>query len=532
MKALNIYFLSQMDDEEYFSQYETALSGGKELHTVKTHEQASLRALVRALSAYDLPPECYDGFFFSFVISHISKEFDLLKIADDHSKILNIELKSQYIEEERIAKQLLQNRYYLRHISGKIFSYTYILSSGTLCRLGDDEKLHGCSFTELCEDIKGFSGYVERDIDALFRADDFLISPCNTPDKFLSHSYFLTTQQNDFKAQIVTLAGTELWENEDAVNAAGLAAIPASAEPEGRNGVFISITGSPGTGKTLLLYDLACDLSAGTLAAIIHCGPISDSHRYLDSKMDRTDIFSSSDIARLLTAGGKRYSLILVDESQRLERKEFEIIRNYVRAAGAACIFSFDSRQILYAPDESLQIVKDIQDISAKVLRLSGRIRTSKELSSFIITLFSQKRRTNIYDYGCVQVIYARSVSETLSFVRYYLDRGFDYISYDSMYDLPTRESADRPSGGSHVYSAYQVIGQEFDAVLMVMDRRFYYDDNGDLNACQKSGDPFLYREMLFQGISRAREKLTVIVCGDPELFARINSIKLPPQTD
>ena len=107
MKALNICFLAQMEDEDFFSEYETALSRSMEMHVVKIHEQESLRSLVRCMEECGLPLCAYDGFFLSFVISHISKEFDLLKIADDHSRILNIELKSQDIGQDRIRKQLV-----------------------------------------------------------------------------------------------------------------------------------------------------------------------------------------------------------------------------------------------------------------------------------------------------------------------------------------------------------------------------------------------------------------------------------------
>ena len=51
-----------------------------------------------------------DNFFYDFSIPHISKEFDLLKIYEDDC-IVNIELKSREVEEEKIKKQLEKNKF-------------------------------------------------------------------------------------------------------------------------------------------------------------------------------------------------------------------------------------------------------------------------------------------------------------------------------------------------------------------------------------------------------------------------------------
>ena len=49
--------------------------------------------------------------FFIHTIAHISKEFDLLKVSSNRKRILNIELKSEDVGEERIKtatkKQIL-----------------------------------------------------------------------------------------------------------------------------------------------------------------------------------------------------------------------------------------------------------------------------------------------------------------------------------------------------------------------------------------------------------------------------------------
>ena len=56
--------------------------------------------------------ELYSGFIFGYTIPQLNKEFDLLKITE--SKCINIELKSKEISEDKIKKQLLLNKHYLR----------------------------------------------------------------------------------------------------------------------------------------------------------------------------------------------------------------------------------------------------------------------------------------------------------------------------------------------------------------------------------------------------------------------------------
>lgn len=489
MKAFNLYFLSRIDDEECFSEYATTLSSIPQLHTVKSHEQASLRALTAKLTEQGLDLGCYDGFFLSFVINHISKEFDLLKIAADRSAVLNIELKSRFTDEERIQKQLIQNRYYLRHISGKIFSYTYVLSTDTLFTLGDDQQLTSCDFDSLGRVMKSFEGFYSSDIESLFGADDFLISPGNTPEKFLSHSYFLTTQQLDFKSQIMGCIESHRRDKNEG----------------GREerGCFLSLTGSHGTGKTLLLYDIASDLSRDMQVCLVHCGPISQGHLYLDEHIKNLSVIPSVSLSE--TQMKDSCDLILVDEAQRFSRQQFEFLRDYVMENDICCVFSFDFTQVLYSPEISRCIVSEMQDISGAICKLSGKIRSNKELSSFIISLFDLKRRTNIYNYDCVNVVYARDDRDAELFKDYYCGKGYRFIDPESV---------------------SEVIGNEFNSVLMLMDDSFYYDPEGKLQA-EKGGDSELARAQLFQGISRARERICIIVKSAPKLFRSINCIKL-----
>lgn len=129
----------------------------------------SLSALVEQLIAKGLGVSDFDGFFFSYTIEHISKEFDLIRLSGDKSSILNIELKSTDVAQSKIEKQLRQNLYYLRHIAKDIRSYTYVSSSNTLYKLDvsqidpqDDDAYHYTSYSAYKNEEYGLSDPDEK----------------------------------------------------------------------------------------------------------------------------------------------------------------------------------------------------------------------------------------------------------------------------------------------------------------------------------------------------------------------------------
>ena len=142
---MNLYLLTRALGEEDFSRLARELTGEVRYRKYSRHEAESLRALIGHIEGALRKREVsgrncvsfLDGFYFSYTIAHISKEFDLLKISGDGECVLNIELKSEDIETDRIARQLAQNRYYLSHISKSIYSFTYVMQTNTLYSYND-----------------------------------------------------------------------------------------------------------------------------------------------------------------------------------------------------------------------------------------------------------------------------------------------------------------------------------------------------------------------------------------------------------
>jgi hypothetical protein len=69
-----------------------------------------------------------------------------------------------------------------------------------------------------------------------------------------------------------------------------------------------------------------------------------------------------------------------------------------------------------------------------------------------------------------------------------------------------------------------RLIAEEYEKVLVVLDEDYYYDDSRYL--CSRSGSTDAIR-ILYEGLSRTRENLCLIVKGNRELFSQVLSIRL-----
>ena len=200
MRPVNLYLLTRDMDKNTYTEFENILSARKERMQIKEHEFGSLRRLVDILQEKGVTIAQLDGFFYSYTIRQIGKEFDLLKI-DAPNRVLNIELKSMSVTEEKIERQLLKNKYYLGTLADRLDMYTYVEETDSLYTL-QDNVLKKAEFSELVCAVKSFFEYGTDNPDKLLQAKNYLISPLNMPKEFLEGRYFLTQQQEMINLKI------------------------------------------------------------------------------------------------------------------------------------------------------------------------------------------------------------------------------------------------------------------------------------------------------------------------------------------
>lgn len=503
MKSINIFLLTRNRDLKICSEYENICSGRNKKLSIKEHEYESLCKMVDELEKNKVAIADMEGVHFSFSISQISKEFDLLKIKKGRM-VLNIELKSEMVERERIKKQLLENQYYLKHIAMNIKSFIYVADKNQFFMLRE-ETLEECDISELVSVLKTFEEY-DEDISRLFNAKDFLISPLNTPQEFLNAQYFLTDAQKEIRKDIISNAKKE------------------------KHHRFLGITGKAGTGKTLLLYDLARNLGKIGPVCIIHCGIFCDGHYFLKNKLHNVNIMEAKELN--LTEEGleeviekiKDYRFILVDETQRIYENSFRLICKVVSQYDLIGIFSYDDFQTLSKSEENSRIVEKIHELEEfQEKRLTTKIRTNKEMAAFIEKLLNLNAGTEKgFRYEKIDILCADSIEEGKEIIKYYnKEKNYTFIEYTkSGYH---KSNLDLYHGD---INTHRVIGQEYDNVIIVMDDNFMYSDDGRLKTREHPNSNYLFYKLFFQGVSRAREKLCIVVVNNSELFRKILNIK------
>lgn len=497
---INIYTLSRIQEEDEFNIIKRHSSCCKTISQTQYHEIESLRMLSDAFVKKEVAISELDGFFYAFHIPHIGKEFDLLRFTDD--SCLNIELKSSSVPEEQIKSQLIKNRHYLGHIGRRMLLYSVITDKMTCYKLALNNELHPVRFDEIVNKVQETAETYVEDIDSLFRASDYLISPLNHPNRFVQGEYFLTQAQEQIKKNILTHA------------------YDSSAS------IFFHLTGKPGTGKSLLLYDLAKTLSKEKKTLIIHCGKLTEGQKTIQKAVSQLNIIPAA-LLRSDEFSIEEYRYILIDESHRIYPSQFESICNSVKNNHQICVFSSDPEQILSSSEKRHEIVKKIKELPLDgEYILSEKIRTNEELYSFITCVKNLNHRPRVFfNYSNVDINYANTTKEAQYMLEYYRNKGFTFINYS------------KSNYGASPYSIYEedfdthhVIGQEFDKVVMLLDSSFFYDDNGILRGIPHPTPDYLYPNLFYQGITRVREKLALIIVNAPQLFEQIVSIVQPSE--
>jgi hypothetical protein len=488
LKRINLKSIVQAKDSLEKASFEGFLKHyGIEIRDAEIDD---LKSLINSLGDIGCNIGALDRFYVGYTIPQIGKEFDLLRFGE--KSILNIELKSK-CSEEKVKKQLLRNKYYLSFIGKKIRAFTYVSESQELYFLGDDDQLENVKIEYLVEVLNNQAISDLEVPDELFDPSDYLVSPFNSTDRFLAGEYFLTSQQEDIKNQIVN-------------------SLASPSRP-----LFISVKGSAGTGKTLLTYDIVkYAIENKKKPLIIHCGQLNSGHNELIRNgwvITPINGYGNYDLAR--------YDLIVIDEAQRIYPNQLDAIIEKVEQGKCCCIFSYDKLQTLANWEEERDVSAKIESIKPiSEYKLSEKIRTNSEIAAFIKMLFSNKRTNQLFSDGNIEVNYFNSNKDAKDYLN-----TLDESVWEILRFTPSQYYKEHHEQYSGVVSktSHEVIGQEFDSVVVTIDRFFSYDKDGNLIYTGNTYyDP---PKMLFQNITRTRKKLNLIILGNQELLNRCIAI-------
>ena len=461
MKSVSIYALTRKQNLSNLSRLEYHLSGREKPLKMRTWEINSMRALVDQLEKY--MPEVYRlRLFYSFQILRLGKEFDLLQVKKN--QIVNIELKSGAVSEDAIRRQLIQNRYYLSILGRPVRSYTYISSQNRLVRLTNHDHIVEAEWEQLCAELQEKSADFSGNLEDLFQAEWYLISPLTQPERFLKKEYFLTAQQKDIERQILKSIRI-------------------------KRGGYYHFSGLPGTGKTLLLYDIAMKLSGRQMVCMIHCGASGQEWKRLHERLRRIVWASDSQITTEMRLD--EYETVLVDEAHLLDK---ETLENIVEAAGKRpVIFTSDCEDQL-SPEEVDQSVKlgiaKLPEI--QTFRLTNRIRTNEEISSFVQNMMYIPDYKSGRRFPHVTVFYANDDQEAANLIQDAKKQGYQHLL----------ES--------------EVAEKAYDSVAIILDGNYFYDSKKYLRSKKRTV------RNLFHQLNSAKEKLMLIVKDNEPFYAML----------
>ena len=456
---------------------------------IRNKEVDDIQDLINNIIKVKKSIELLNEYYVGYKIPQIGKEFDLLRFGKDY--IINIEVKNQ-ANLDKVLKQLKKNKYYLSFLNKNIYTFSYIANEKKLYYLNENDELKVTNFQHLVKKLETQTIEKIHNLDNLFDPTNYLVSPFNTTEKFIENKYFLTQQQESFKKEILN----NITNNQTN---------------------FIAITGSAGTGKTLLTYDIAKTvMNNGKKTLIIHCGILNTGQEKLKEKHNWNIISIKDYQSQKLTD----YDLIILDEVQRIKLNQFKNIVKTIQENNMKCIFSYDKLQTLTIEEENNNIDSKINSLEHfKKYKLSEKIRTNTEIANFIKMFFNSKRNDLKVNGHNIYITYFNNINESKEFQQYLNTEGWIVIRFTpDLFKLRSYENFFINSISSH-----EVIGQEYDNVTVVIDRLFLYDKNGNL---QYSGNVYYHPvKMLFQNLTRVRKKLHIIIVNNEEILNRCLNI-------
>lgn len=445
-----------------------------------------------------------DGFYCGYLIERINKEFDLLRFCDD--TIINIELKSQFTTREKILHQMKMNYYYLKFLKRDIKIFTYVQNHGFYKYITKSDDMLSIDVSEVLECLQNNIVNFNIDPEKEFIPSNYLISPFNCTKDFINNEYFLTKDQNKTKEEINKV----LYNNKF---------------------MYFTISADAGTGKTLLMYDIAKELYNKNLnPIIIHCGKLNSGQNLLNKtynwKIRSISNVKESEIDSVIEGS----SVIFIDEAQRININQLEIIINKSIKDKIPIIFSYDTKQFL-RDGEKLDVSEYLNsnhlDIDLLSKTLTNKIRTNKEMASFINNLLHIGKSKDNLNYESVTIEYYDNYSREFYDYMLYLKGNswipIKYTTYINYKKLPGNSDPYRYCDFISNLNAHDVIGQEFSNVVLVVDENFQYNDLNNLVATSSRYNAI---GMLYQIVTRVVNKLKIVVVNNPDLYIKLLQIK------
>ena len=282
--------------------------------------------------------------------------------------------------------------------------------------------------------------------------------------------------------------------------------------------MFFTIKGGAGTGKTLLVYDIARELTdKGEKVLVIHCGNLNEGQEELKQKQI-LNIIPINNIDLSKGFNFEDFTIVVLDETQRISKGQLDYIIKYTKGYVKKCIFSIDPIQCLRKSEFSNNIEEYIKNrVSVIENQLTDTIRTSEEILTFVKSILHNKKDFKKILYKNISLKYFTS----LNFVTCDLKILKDKKVWKIINNTSSRHKREFDYEIPGESNSHKIIGQEFDNVVVVIDASFYYDDKNKLSVKKEKESYYDKFGMLYQNITRARKKLNIVILNNKEVLER-----------
>lgn len=303
----------------------------------------------------------------------------------------------------------------------------------------------------------------------------------------MDNSYFLTHQQQEFRNKILKSKSQ-----------------------------FIIVEGLPGTGKTLLLYDLAKEFYKTHEIVVIHAGDLNTGHLKLKQQYD-WELIPAKEVERIEKLNPQ---IIFIDETQRMYPRQLQYIIEYITQNQLVGMFSIDPRQILSIRERNYKNLDRLESLNKhELFRLSKKIRTNKDLGNFIKGLFNLNHMRHCKNKENISIHYFSNINKARGFSEGMENEGWQIIDYTGQNHNGAAIDRMRLYRG---LNAHNVLGQEFDKVLVLIGDTFYYNDDNRISVRNATFyDP---ERMFYQSVTRARKQIMLLIVDNPMFMSKLIS--------
>src|SRR5699024_7476017 len=192
-------------------------------------------------------------------------------------------------------------------------------------------------------------------------------------------------------------------------------------------------------------------------------------------------------------------------------------------------VFAVDHKQVLHPTEKRVNIEKRLKTMpEVDYFKLKYRIRTDRAMSSFIRKFLHLKsRKVQPYDYDKIQIVYFEDKDRAVEYMNYKCIEE-NYVSIElTEYRTKMAGRKVRNHACNHSLGTHDVIGREYDNVLVLLDEYFEYcKEDARLDSTFPDYYPYIEDKQVFQALTRVKNQLLLVILNNPELYKTAQKIK------